>query len=160
MMKNALSGEFLEGIVRPGKLEDTLIHFQEARKNHEYTEEFYSPKSARKYMDTDHLKHLELYKCYGELCQITHPAGDSLDVFLINQDYKYSFIEDDTKKINKFIEEHTWQFSELFMLSDNLCLLILKLLNKFSINQLYSHSVDKVNLSDIKAWKRIEKMIK
>lgn len=160
MMESALSGEFDEGIIKPEKLEDILIHFQEARKKHEYTENFYSPKSARKYMETDHLKHLDLYKCYGKLCEVTHPAGDSLDVFLINRNYKYSFVEDDTRKINKFIDEHIGQFSELFMMTDNLCIIILKLINKFNIDKIYSNSVEKVNLSSIKAWNQIEYMIK
>lgn len=157
-MKRALKEEMDEMIIKPGKLEEILIHFQEARKNHSYSEKFYSAKSAKKYLETNHLKDLNLYKIYGELCEITHPAGNSLDVFLENQNNKLIFVENDKIRIDKFISEYGQQFSELFLLTDNLCLIILKLINKFSIDKMYSKTVEMIDFSNIKLWINIEKI--
>ncbi|WP_321285306.1 hypothetical protein [Exiguobacterium profundum] len=157
ILKSALNEEVDEVIIKPGKLEELLIHFQEARKNHNYSEKFYSAKSAKKYMESTPLKDLKLYEIYGELCEITHPASNSLDIFLENNNNnKLMFVENDQVRINNFFSEYGQRLSELFLLTDNLCLIVLKLINKFNIEEMHCKTVEVIDLSDIKLWGKIE----
>lgn len=68
------------------------------------------------------LKPLNLYSCYSELCETTHPAKQSLDMFLSENQYIYTIdIAKDEKLITDFISRHSCELSELCERAENLC---------------------------------------
>lgn len=160
MLKRSLEGNITDSLISPGKLEDILLHFQEASKHGVYSGGIYYPKSARQYMTNNHFKDLDLYSCYRELCEVTHPSSNSLDIFLSNDNNVFSIVEKDKEHIDIFLKKYREQFVSLFSMTDNLCLLILKILNNFEFDSIYSHSVDKIDMSAVSGWVKIDELIK
>jgi hypothetical protein len=161
LINRALKGEVTDFIITYKEIEDILLHFQEANKNDGKTYLLLNPKFAKAYMENEHLKHLDLYQCYGELCEITHPAKNSLELFIDEKNYFYSFNnEKDKILIKDFICRHSERFSELFMRFENLCIINLQLLNLFKIDRFYSKSVESINTEGIKIWEKINQYIK
>lgn len=160
IVHKAIKGEISEVIISFDELEKSLLHFQEANKSREKKEKVYIAKSAKSYMESKNLKHLNLYECYGELCEVTHPAKDSLDLFINDNDNIYTFnLNKDKELINKFILKYSKKLSELLMRSENLCVTILKVLNLFGVQEIYTESMERVNIDNIPVWKKIIELV-
>ncbi|WP_423055630.1 hypothetical protein [Acetobacterium carbinolicum] len=160
LVNKALRGEITDYIINYKELENILLHFQEASKNSLKTDPLYNPKTAKAYMESKHLKPLNLYKCYCELCEITHPAKDSLELFIDENNFLYSFNNNKDKDlIEEFMNRHSEKFSELHMRFENLCIINLKLLNLFKIDKFCTVSVESIDTDGIILWTKIKKYV-
>ncbi|MDU1229888.1 MULTISPECIES: hypothetical protein [Clostridium] len=157
---SSIKGE-LETICISSEVEKALLHFQEARKikgTENVSEQYLHAKAMKKYMEHSHLKDLNLYEIYSELCEITHPAQASVYTCIEEEKNQYSFEIDFKKNISKFILNYSKKFGDLFMDTDNLLLVLLKELKYF--DNLYStNALENINLTGIRLWRKIEKEI-
>ena len=160
LMKSALNGKVDDRIVSYGELENILLHFQEANKNNGKNDPMLKPKSAKAYMESDNLKHLNLYECYGELCETTHPAKSSLDFFIDDMNSVYSIdLSKDSEMIEEFLSKYADKFSELLERCENLIIISLQLLNRFGIDKYSIKFLSQVDTSKVKVWNKINQYI-
>ena len=158
-IKQAFAGELSEILISP-EMEQSLLHFQEAkkRKKENDTPSYLYPETARTYLEHPHLRNLNLYKTYSELCEITHPAKQSLNIFLNEDNYEYSFIINSEANIAEFIKQNKYQLKELYMYTNNILILLLKTLNYFGADY-YTKAVDTVNCETIPMWSKIRQSL-
>lgn len=156
----ALSGHVNEKIIGFGAIEDKLLHFQEANKAEGKNNSNLKPKTAKEYMESKNLKRLDLYSCYGELCEITHPAKQSLDCFIDEKNYIYTInLNKDEEEIKTFLKKYSHKYSELLMRTENVCIITFQMINLFKIERLYLYSADKINTKSVKIWDKINSYI-
>lgn len=157
----ALNGKVNDMIIGFNDIENRLLHFQEANKRDGKNNSNLIPKTAKEYMESKNLKEMDLYSCYGELCEVTHPAKQSLEYFLEeNDNFVYTIkLEKDKYKINAFLIKYASKYSELLMRTENLCIIIFKIINLFNIKELYLIAADKIDTRTIKLWEKIESYI-
>lgn len=142
------------------EIEDRLLHFQEANKENGKSDSNLKPKSAKSYIESRNIKQLDLYKCYSDLCEMTHPAKQSLDLFFDEDNYILTInINKDKENIDKFINKYTVKYAELLMRTVNLCAIIFKLINAFKVDGLYLKTAEQIDLNSIKLWRKIENYI-
>lgn len=160
LMKKAISGELKSGLMCFKEIEDRLLHFQEANKSNGKSNDNLKPKPAKEYIESRNLKHLHLYDCYSYLCEITHPAKYSLDFFFDDNNYRYTInVYKDKQKIDDFLEKYSSKYSELLERTENLCVILFRVVNKFNIEELYLKYVENININSINLWRKIEKYI-
>lgn len=156
ILNKAIKGEVTDYFLCFKELEDKLLHFQEASRNSIQADTLYKPKTAKSYIENDHLKDLNLYKCYGELCEITHPAKGSLELFFNSNNIISFNNKKDKDLIREFSNRYSDEFSELYMRFENISIINLKLLNLFEIEQFCVKSVDSINTDEIVLWNKIK----
>ena len=160
LMSKAVKGEITDSIIGFEELENILLHFQEASRQSQEAGRIYSPKSAKAYMESKNLKSLNLYECYGDLCEVTHPANSSLNLFLNADDYIYTFADQDTKLMQSFVDKYSKPLSDLYMRVENICVITLQVLNLFQIEMYYSQAAASLNTENLKIWDKIHRLIK
>lgn len=140
------------------ELENLLIHFTHARKvdkNEHNVPSIHQAKSDRNYLEV--FKTENVSKCYEELCQITHPAKNTIDNFISyyenDKDIKLDFNKDE-KNINGFIKKYEDCFPEIFS-SFNVIFLLMKVINLLKVEDYHSESIEKYNLTNIPLYNRI-----
>jgi len=160
LLCNAIAGKVDYEIISFKKIEDRLLHFQEANKQNGKSDSNLRPKSAKAYMESRNIKQLDLYECYNDLCEVTHPAKQSLDLFFEENNYVLTInLNKDKENIEKFINKYTTKYAELLMRTENLCIIIFKVINLFKIDGLYLKAVDQFDMKDIKLWEKIKTYI-
>lgn len=164
IFKSALNEELKE-IYSLKEFEDKLIHFQNASNKNKNMgkglgENIYNPKSARDYITSINLKHLNLYKCYSELCEMTHPAEDSLSVFIHNEDNILLINTNPDDKIKSFISSYSGELKEMFERTFNLLIIIFKTVNLFEIEKLTLKYPEQLDCTSIPMWKKIKEKLK
>lgn len=160
LIKEALSGKLDSGLMDFQEIENKLLHFQEACKSNGKEDKNLEPKSAKKYMESRNIKHLDLYDCYSYLCEITHPAKYSLDFFFDEDNYVYTInINKDKRQISDFLEKYSGEYDEILERTENLCVILFRLINKFCVEKFYLHSVERININSIVLWQKVEKYI-
>jgi hypothetical protein len=145
------------------ELENALIHFAYAHKPPKGVE---VPATHIAKTVVDYLKpltkneSLDVRQLYSELCQYTHPAAHSVHYMLVheNQDSFVLVGDHDQVRIEKFAEASRHFFPSLFMLAFNAPMLVLKVLRSFAVPDYHVGFTDKVDLTDIPAWRRISKL--
>ena len=157
LIKKAIDGEFDSELINFKNFENPLLHFQEANKSNGKNDDNLKPKSAKEYMNSRNLKHLNLYNCYAYLCEITHPAKYSLDFFFDENNYIYTLNNNkDKQMVEGFLQKYACKYSELLDRSENLCIILFKTINKFNIEEFYLHSVERINIDSVNMWNKIE----
>lgn len=160
LLSSAISEEVDDKILSFEEIEENLLHFQEANKAEGRNEPILRPKTAKEYMESKNLKQLNLYDCYSELCEVTHPAKHSLDFFFDNNNNILTInLNKDRDSINQFTNKYSTQYSKLLNRTENLCILIFKTINLFNIEELYMKTADNFNMDSIKGWEKIQKRI-
>lgn len=160
IMKVSLEGKVNYIVYGFDELEERLLHFQEANKEAGKSALLLKPKTAKAYMESNNLIHLDLYRCYSELCEITHPAKSSLDLFIDDTDYIYSFnMQKDEIMINDFLTKYSAKFAELFERTENLCIITLQIVNKFRVDELTLEYINGIDTSMIRIWEKINKLM-
>lgn len=159
----AITGK-LHNIAVSKEIEDLLIHFQYASKQNsklysDINNSIYRPKSAKSYITSTNLSPLNLYECYSKLCELTHPAADSLSVFITNENNLLSINTNTEHLIDDFISSYSPPLSQLIERTFNLLLLLFKTLNYFNIEALSLKYVNNINCESIPAWKKISNLI-
>lgn len=109
---------------------------------------------------------------YKELCEVTHPAGESVNLFLNkNPDNTFNLnIFNDEESIQLFIKKYSKKIKKLLVPSINPSLIALSTLDEFPINNLVFASLfpselktreiaQSMNLTEIHAWIKIKTKI-
>ena len=159
----AVKGKMHNSLIGLEQLEKPLLHFQEAQRQgvHNSVEPYLKAETAKKYMEHEHFNELNLYKMYGDLCQITHPAKQSLSVYLQEHEYLLKFRIHLENEINALVEKCFPNMERLLEITSNLIIVSLKTLNLFSDNHgLFTKTVEEYNMNDIPLWKKIIKNVK
>ncbi|HIF9079420.1 TPA: hypothetical protein ACX6NP_000261 [Photobacterium damselae] len=146
------------------ELEDLLIHYSHGRRlqKGEEAPETHKAKSAAFYVNN--LKEQtgkDFYECYSELCQLTHPAADSvLHLMLQKEDNNYEFSVGDGKtKIEELMSKYDHLITDLLMFAFNPGLLILKTLNHFPVSDCHSASLVHADFSWLPLWVKCEQSL-
>lgn len=141
------------------ELEDTLIHFMYASKNGNNA--INTAKSPAQYLNSLKKSGASKIKdCYYELCEITHPASNSVMCFCEEKGPNYSInpFKDDTL-IENFCKKYQCDFESIFMLSINSTLLILNLLNELDFEDIKIPIISTYNFDKIKLWNDINTIL-
>ncbi|WP_280157470.1 hypothetical protein P5616_010610 [Priestia aryabhattai] len=109
---------------------------------------------------------------YKELCEVTHPAGDSVTLFLgENPGHIYNLnVVNDEEKIQSFIRKFRPIISKLLVPSINPSLIALSVINEFPLdNSIFNTSfpsllkieefAESMNLDDISGWVKLKESI-
>lgn len=160
LLCKAIEGKVDYEIIDFHEIEDRLLHFQEANRQNGKNDSKLKPKSAKLYMESRNIKQLDLYECYSELCEVTHPAKQSLDWFFEENNYILTInLNRDKECIDKFVNKYTKKYTELLMRTENLCIIIFKMINLFKIKGIYLPFIEKVDISSLRIWNKIKKYI-
>jgi hypothetical protein len=160
-IRGALGGTFLLGPSRD--LEHPLIHFQFAHKTkkEQGLPQFYKANTADAYLRAaDPRGEKGLKELYCELCQIVHPASQSLMwLSTIREGDVEVCVGDDGSEIDKVCAKHRVAIEALQVLSVSLSIILLKVLNFFPMEGLWTDIVSQVDMSKIRLWQRIEEAV-
>jgi len=142
------------------ELEDSLIHFGYARKlqKHEDAPKSHEAKTASYYISQLDSIDMPLKDLYSELCQVVHPAHQSM-AWLVDQktEQLYTIREsEDLKFILDLCERYRGCIEYMQISSVNVSLFIFKVLNKLVCSELHNFSADKYNMSNSPLNKKIQ----
>lgn len=154
------------------EIEDRLIHFTYARKvSNEEKQNKLVPESHIAKFTTHYLNVLDnnikdgpVMQLYSELCQISHPAAQSLLHFM-NQTSQGNYeiirfnLQHNRESISNLIDNHQEAIIQVSQYGYNNSLVLLKLLNKFNLKELITPQLNNYPLQDIKAWNNIKQII-
>ena len=150
-------------VVESTDLENAFIHFSHARyiKRSEETDTLTShiARSAREYANVfgDRFA-VERNECYRFLSDLTHPAAPSVWMWLAPVGEKRSEFELSTNQheaiISSFLEQYEALFRDLTYAAFNTPVLVLHMLNYFSIKELHTAELLNWNLDGIPAWRK------
>lgn len=144
-------------------LEDSLIHFTHARKVAKTEEAPDSHKAMQsfKYIDyVDQMKISGVKDLYARLCEIVHPAADSVSVTFVQKDD--AWIVDPVNEstvLKNLLSETQDTLQGVVMASYNAPLLILKTLHSFDLFTKIS-GLRKYNFNDIPEWSKVEVLLR
>jgi hypothetical protein len=164
---SALQGKFDAGLIVCEKLEDVLIHYSHGKKQPKTSG---APASHFAKPSQEYLRSLDDPNCihvrdlYSELCEVTHPAGRSVAVFIAreslrSQDYRIR-LDLGTTLIRDLLERHDRAFVNVFQMSFNAALLSLHMLNRFKDKRFHTPGMAEVDLSSVPAFHELEEAMK
>jgi hypothetical protein len=140
------------------ELEDQLIHFQFARKLKKGEgPDSHVAKRTREYLASVDSPDGKLAALYTELCEIVHPAADSV-LWAARADGEQIRISagDDAAGIEDLGNRHAEAIKVSLMYGVNASLLLLKVLNRFPLEMLHTPELDRWKLDQLPAWTKIE----
>jgi hypothetical protein len=156
----AVRSELTTLILSPD-LEDDLIHFSHGRKLRKSEQ---APESHAAKTMTIYLEALEggasgpVHTCYAELCNVTHPAADSILYLLEKRDD--GWIAFSAHADHDAIEDLCTRGSTVmtYAISESLfCpVIILRAINRFGLPELLTPVVEDVPLGHVELWQDIE----
>ncbi|PKH56383.1 hypothetical protein CXF83_12830 [Shewanella sp. Choline-02u-19] len=163
IISGGIAGE-LDYIVTINELEDMLIHYSHGRrldKNDDAAPTHKAQSTAHYVNSLEKQTEKEFYACYSELCQLTHPAAESvLHLMVPNSKGGYIFSQgDDKKKIEELMSKYQHIIVDLLMFAFNPGLLILKTLNYLPVKVCHSNSLRNANFSWLPAWNKCEQAL-
>jgi hypothetical protein len=145
-------------------LEDMLIHFQFARKlkNHEKFPETHDAEHTTTYIKSIEPPNKPLIKpLYDDLCQVTHPAAQSvLWVSKASGDNVELSAGDDKIWIMELCRGFYKAIEWVQMQSVNTSILVLKVLNVFPVKEIKTEIVESINMDTIPLWHKIDHALK
>ena len=163
----ALKGQFDAGVVCCHELEDILIHYSHGRKQPKAST---APASHFAKTSQEYLRSLDGSGCsvvrdlYAELCEITHPAERTVAIFVVrdssaSQDYVIAK-DVDRELIADLLRRHASAFPNVFQMSFNAALLSLYALNRFDDPRFYTRGIEKIDMSNIPAFRELKSQMK
>lgn len=158
VIKMAINGLQNEIVINQD-LEDKLIHFTHASKEYAQTTKIknHIPKKPYEYVRAlENGSTMKFYEYYSFLCELTHPAGTSLGYNFDENDKNELFFnpsKDKTLVANSFLRDKD-MIIEILMKGFNPITLLIKTINLFKIETMYSRYADKVVLN-VPGWERI-----
>jgi len=164
-IKNCIDGKESQRIYNFKELEDWGIHFLEAGKyeNKALNEDHFKAKSTWEYIkaiDSDtSLK--PVYPLYQNLCQITHPSRDTANLFFRQtDDYIYEVCDINEKlKIESIVQSYDVEYEGIFQKSFNTALILLWIIDLFSIERLRCPRIRDIDFTDIPEFNKVKKII-
>lgn len=167
-IKPAINGN-LDQILVSEKLEETLIHFQFASKKNKSCFDYNKPLPVSKYIALfDQYSDIDTKKLYSKLCEIVHPAADSISCFIttINDSENYEYTTTNTSNDSLNIENIVNTFSNailnLLKMAINAPVVCLKVLNLFDYELVQSEYLNSCLINKLiyeDAWNEILKMV-
>lgn len=164
-IENCIAAKHGEGFYISEELENELIHFLYARKLEKGDD---SPKSHRAKSVRAYLTVLEAAQIdgvadtYSTLCDMTHPGMLSIRIWLKEESNGECRIQggQEDKIIEGLARRYPNLLRELLLLAFNPPILVLSILNYFSLPEFHTPSLRKCRLSEIKAWERMQKSLR
>ncbi|HWK68370.1 MAG TPA: hypothetical protein VNS34_25895 [Rhizobiaceae bacterium] len=154
-----ISGKGGEVVILSADLEDSLTHFTHARKvaKTETAPESHKAKPSVQYIDQVNRMQIAGVKTfYAKLCEIVHPAADSVAVTFVPHDGAWLVDPCNEKRVlEAMIAERRDTLKGLLMASYNAPLLILRVLHAFGIFTKLS-GLRKYRFDEIPEWKKIK----
>ena len=142
------------------EVEDLLIHFQYARKlkKGEPAPDTHEALHMAKYIDALTQPNLGVKSLYAELCNLAHPAAQSLMWLTKCGDGQYFWIEqgDDRSLIVELCQTNLVAIETIVQESVNIAVFLLKVLNEFPIKTLHGEMIRRVEVNHFAEWKKIE----
>ena len=163
IVETALRGQLGQRVIS-AELEDSLIHFQFARKiqRGEKAPSSHQAKHIRDYLAPLERTEPRLNHMYSRLCDITHPGASSVLAFTRQHPDQTLDLSLATEK--KKASELTIAMSPLIMdlvyMSTNSGLLMLRVVNAFPESELHTATLEDVSFSTIPAGRRIENTLR
>jgi len=142
-------------------IEQRLEHFTYARKiqKGEVAPDSHRAKTTRDYIRRlDHAGNNTVGDIYAWLCEITHPAMTSVEVFATPLEVGNTVLltnGQDGALIAAFCEMHSSEFRDMLFLGINPALLTFKILNRFEIPNVTTRAVDHLAYGALPAWQDI-----
>ncbi len=153
----AVHGKATAGFVANPDLEDALIHFSHGRrlKKGSADPESHKAKTTREYLSRVDSADGAISDCYSELCEITHPASRSVQIFLRPYDPEEDLVLDpkwDRGYTLGLCVRHDDALKRILYLAFNAPIICLRLLNMFDVDAVKTPAADRVDTSRIPLW--------
>lgn len=158
-IKSALNGD-QDRLLVSERLEETLIHYQFASKSKEI-----KPLFATKYIEIfDKYGDNDTKALYSKLCEVAHPAKDSIycfvDKIVVSDEFEYTTtnINMDSKHIEKIMNDYSDVIIQLLKMSISAPIICLRILNLFKCELVESQFLDDClinKLIDENIWEKI-----
>jgi hypothetical protein len=145
------------------ELEDWGLHFLEAGKYEDkrLKEEHFKAKPTWEYLKAiDSEGALKpVYPLYQKLCQITHPSRETTYLFFHDStDGSWSVSDiDQERQIIEIIESHDTEYEEVFQKSFNTALILLWIIDLFSIDGLKCPQIRAIDFTSIPEFIKVKK---
>jgi hypothetical protein len=162
-IKSALNG-FQDRLLVSRRLEETLIHYQFASKSKDV-----KPLFATKYIEIfDKYGDKDTKALYSKLCEVVHPAKDSINCFVnkivVSDEFEYTTtnVNMDSKHIEKIMNEYSDVIIELLKMSISAPIICLRVLNLFKHELVESQFLDDCLINkyiDEKVWGEIIELV-
>lgn len=164
----ALKGE-LNQLFISEELESKLIHFQFAKKGKKGVDASVNiAHTNTKYIELFDLENMGIKALYSELCEVTHPASNSINCFtkeiIVSEHHSYSVTstETDNDVILEIISKYSEQINSLLKIGISLYCTCLKLLTLFDFENIHSEYINESIFETIlnkDSWNQILEMI-
>lgn len=146
------------------ELESQLIHFSHGRKlaKDELAPSSHAVKSARHYIEQlEKLGLAQAHTIYGMLCQVTHPAADSVSHFLsqTGESEFALFPHNDDVAIAALIQKHKTFLHALLRYAFNQPIILLRVLLHVDLYEYHSNEVARLDLSEMPGWQKCAKLM-
>lgn len=146
------------------ELEDQLIHFSHGRKlaKDELAPQTHSAKSSRYYIEQlEKLGLVGAHAIYGQLCQVTHPAADSVSHFLSQTgDLEFTlFPHNDRQAIAALLKNHKAFLHALLRYAFNQPIILLRVLLHIDIREYHSAEISRLDLSAMPGWQKCARLM-
>jgi hypothetical protein len=164
LAQTAMRGQLSAIVVAP-KLEEDLIHFSHGRKlaRSEQAPDSHTAKTMQEYLNAlERGPSGPMHDAYAELCNITHPAADSV-LYLLERgpDGSIAFCSTaDEEAIVELCERGGTVFA--YALSESLMypVTILKIINRFQIPELQVPEADSTAVVESSLWDEINEILR
>jgi len=167
-INSALKGE-LNQYFANNELESKLIHFQFAKKGKKGLDASINIAHTNvEYIKSFDLDNIGIKKLYSELCEITHPAANSINCFteeiVVSEHHSYSVTstETDNDVISEVISKYWNQINVLLKMGISLYCICLKLLTLFDFENIHSKYINESIFESIlnkDSWNQLLEMI-
>ncbi|WP_242274961.1 hypothetical protein [Bacillus cereus group sp. BfR-BA-01445] len=163
-IKLAIEGKLENPFFMADKLEESLIHFQHAKKGGKktffYNQALYTSEYIKNFDKYSGIKTKNLYKI---LCEVVHPAEDSVNCFTTfletgTSRYAITDLELDEQNINEVLVTYDKEISQLLKMSISPPFICLKILNLFEFESVESDYLNGCMINDLledDVWKKI-----
>lgn len=146
------------------ELEDRLIHFSHARKikKPETAADSHYAKTMRYYLDyLEQYRDAGLHEFYSELCEITHPAADSVLCMLKTMDGAHVQLNKnfDKESINSLLKRYRLSTDWLFANCISPALFTLGLINLMNIPELRTSAMERIDLRSVGKWSEFSEKV-
>jgi hypothetical protein len=160
-IKAALSSTSPPTLMNYKQIEDVLLHFSHAKRV-DRGQRLEVPGYVPAKFPSEYTKPLEAYEpggfyaWYQELCELAHPASDSVCYMLLPQnDGRLAFHPSiDRERIRAHIAVHQQRLTELLRLSQVPALVMLRVLSHIGPSELCVSTLRDIDISHIQLWKK------
>lgn len=166
-INSALKGE-LNRFFESQEIEDKLIHFQFAKKGKKGLDKNTIAHTNVEYIKSFDLDNIGIKELYSELCEITHPAENSVNCFtkkiVASEHYSYrvTSTETDNDIISEIILKYWSQIYRLIQIGFSLYCICLKLLTLFDFENIHSEYIENSIFEELlnkNTWNMLLEMI-